>query len=114
MLFASPELSWFMTVLVAKTLNLSVFSLLSHGVSFNGFFLVVSLFCCLSFSSLACLTSKASAASGLVNLSVATSASSSLSLYTSPYMVYLSSASTTSGFFAPAYFFSNTDNVFSA
>ena len=114
MLFASPELSWFMTVFVAKTLNLSVFSLLSHGVSFNGFFLVLSLFSCLSFSSLASLTSKASAASGSVNLSFATSASSSLSLLTSSETVSLSSASTTSGFFALAYFFSNADKVFSA
>jgi len=105
-----------MTVLVAKTLNLSVFALLSHGVSFIGFFFVVSLFCCLSFSSLACLTSKASAASGLVNLSFATSASSSLSLLTSYEGVSLSSASTTSGFFAAAlpYLPSNADKVFSA
>ena len=79
-LLASPESSCFMTVDVAKTLYLSVFSLLSHSFLLIGFATVVSLFFCFSFSSLACLVSKASAASGSVALSLATSASSSLSL----------------------------------
>lgn len=96
-------------MVVAKTLYLSVFSLLSHSFLLIGFFDVVSLFFCLSFSSLACLTSKASAASGSVSLSLATSASSSLSLLTSSETVSLSSASTTSFFFAFSYFFSSTD-----
>jgi len=95
LLFASPWSSCLITVVVAKFLNLSVFSLLSHGFSLIGFFLVVSLFFYLSFSSLACLTSKASAASGLVFRSSATSASSSRSLWTSSGIISLSS-----GFFS--------------
>jgi hypothetical protein len=80
LVLASAVFNCLITVLVAYNLYLSVFTLLSHGFFGASTFLAVSLFCYLSLSSLACLSSNASAASGSVFLRVFTLASSSLSL----------------------------------